>query len=147
MSERAEAGSGTSAAEPINREIHIEAPPDAVFAFFVEPDRLVRWMGSSARLDPRPGGEFRVDYANGGVVLGKFVAVDPPRRVAFTWGWKDPADPVRPGSSTVEVTFSESDGGTRVQLRHSGLAGDSRRTHEEGWIHFLGRLAEATAAD
>jgi uncharacterized protein YndB with AHSA1/START domain len=132
--------------DAIEREIRIEAPPDRVFAFFVEPDQLVRWMGSSARLDPRPGGEFRVEYADGSVALGSFIAVERPRRVAFTWGWQDPNDPIRPGASTVDVTLTEADGGTLVHLRHSGLAGESRRTHETGWIYFLGRLAEAVGS-
>jgi uncharacterized protein YndB with AHSA1/START domain len=130
-------------ADAIQREIRIDAPPDRVFAFFVEPERLVRWMGSSARLDPRPGGEFRIEYADGSVVMGTFVAVEPPRHVAFTWGWKDPNDPLRPGASTVDVTLTEVHGGTLVHLRHSGLTGESRRTHEQGWIHFLGRLVAA----
>jgi uncharacterized protein YndB with AHSA1/START domain len=131
--------------DAIEREIRIEAPRDSVFAFFVEPDRLVRWMGSSARLDPTPGGEFRLEYANGSVALGTFVAVERPRRVSFTWGWQDPNDPTRPGASTVDVTLTEADGGTIVRLRHSGLSAEARRTHDEGWIYFLGRLAAAVS--
>jgi uncharacterized protein YndB with AHSA1/START domain len=129
--------------DTIQRELRIDAPPERVFAFFVEPERLVRWMGSSARLDPRPGGEFRLEYANGSVAIGTFVAVERPRRVAFTWGWQDPNDPIRPGASAVDVTLTADHGGTVVRLRHSGLSGESRRTHEEGWIHFLGRLMVA----
>lgn len=141
----AEERAGIDEGDAIQRELRIEAPPDSVFAFFVEPERLVRWMGSSARLDPRPGGEFRVEYADGSVAIGTFVAVERPRHVAFTWGWQDPNDPLRPGSSTVDVTLTEADGGTVVHLRHSGLSGESRRTHEEGWIYFLGRLAAASS--
>lgn len=140
------AAGGAEDADAIQREVHIAAPPETVFAFFVEPERLVRWMGATARLDPRPGGEFRVEYSDGGVVLGTFVAVERPRRVAFTWGWQDTDDPIRPGASTVEVTLTEDEGGTLVRLRHSGLSGESRRTHEEGWIHFLGRLAETAGS-
>jgi uncharacterized protein YndB with AHSA1/START domain len=141
-----ETEAGTENSDAIQREVLIGARPETVFAFFVEPERLVRWMGANARLDPRPGGEFRVEYSDGGVALGTFVAVERPRRVAFTWGWEDPADPIRPGASTVEVTLTEADGGTLVRLRHSGLSGESRRTHDEGWVHFLSQLTEAATS-
>jgi uncharacterized protein YndB with AHSA1/START domain len=133
-------------ADPIVREIHVQARPETVFEFFVDPDRLVRWMGDSATLEPRPGGLFRVVYGKegeNGTVRGEYLTVEKPGRVVFTWGWEDPADPIPPGGSTVEVTLREESGGTLVRLEHSGLRGDSRRSHDEGWIHFMGRLAGA----
>ena len=133
-------------ADPIVREVHVKARPETVFEFFVDPDRLVRWMGDSASLDPRPGGLFRVVYGQAGengTVRGEYLTVEKPGRVVFTWGWEDPADPIRPGGSTVEVTLREEAGGTLVRLEHSGLRGDSRRTHDEGWAYFMGRLVDA----
>jgi len=46
----------------IERELHIAARPETVFRFFVDPERMVRWMGRTAELDPTPGGRFRIDY-------------------------------------------------------------------------------------
>ena len=46
----------TTVAEPIVREIDIDASPETVFAFFVEPEKLTRWLAVEAELDPRPGG-------------------------------------------------------------------------------------------
>ena len=34
-------------------EVRIEASPETVFAFFVEPEKMTRWKGSSAELDAR----------------------------------------------------------------------------------------------
>ena len=45
----------------IQRELTIEADPATVFAFFTDPQRLVRWIGASATLDVRPGGLMMVD--------------------------------------------------------------------------------------
>src|SRR5690349_22922586 len=43
-------------AEPIVREIYIEAEPEVVFEFFVDSEKLTRWLAAEATLDPRPGG-------------------------------------------------------------------------------------------
>ena len=128
----------------IEREVRVEAAPETVFEFFVDPARIVRWMGRAAELDPRPGGLFRVEYGDGTVARGTFLEVDRPRRVVFTWGWENPSDPVQPGQSTVEVSLQPDGTATLVSLRHDGLDEESRRTHEEGWDYFLAELIKAT---
>ncbi|HEX5240563.1 MAG TPA: SRPBCC domain-containing protein [Candidatus Limnocylindrales bacterium] len=129
-------------------DIRIEAPPELVWRFWTEPDRLVRWMGKVAAIEPRPGGAFRLEYGSGDVAVGSYVEVDPPRRLVFTWGWDNPAGPVGPGWSRVEVDLEplDDDSATRLRLRHLGLPEESRSGHDEGWQHFLARLANAIAA-
>ena len=39
-------------------EIRIDASPETVFDFFVEPDKMIQWMGRLAELDPWPGGSL-----------------------------------------------------------------------------------------
>src|SRR5258708_40297885 len=46
----------TEMADPIIREIDIEAAPETVFEFFTDPAKLTRWLAVEATLDPRPGG-------------------------------------------------------------------------------------------
>jgi uncharacterized protein YndB with AHSA1/START domain len=38
---------------PVEREVRIEAPPEVVFKFFVDPEQMIRWTGVEATLDPR----------------------------------------------------------------------------------------------
>ena len=140
---RANTPTGAAGDEPIEREVRIDARPETVFAFFVEPQKIVRWMGQTATLEPRRGGLFRIDYGQGDVVRGEFVEVDRPRRVVFTWGWEKPGDPIQPGQSTVEVDLEPAGEGTLVRLRHSGLAGESRKSHDDGWSYFMPRLVDA----
>ena len=73
-------GSTVVADGVIEREVRIAARPETVFAFWTEPERMARWMGRDIRLDPRPGGAFRVDYNGSDIVSGTFVVVDPPSR-------------------------------------------------------------------
>jgi len=130
----------------IEREIRVEASPDTVFSYFVDPERIIRWMGTTATLEPRPGGDFRIDYNGKDIARGTYLVVDPPRRVVFSWGWEMTGDPVPPGASTVEVTLAPSGRGTIVHLRHSGLPPASIDGHVEGWDYFLPTLAGAVAA-
>ena len=65
--------------------IHIDAQPETVFPYFIDPDRYLRWMGARASLDPVPGGTYRVAMGNGVEASGEFIEIDPPRRVVFSW--------------------------------------------------------------
>jgi uncharacterized protein YndB with AHSA1/START domain len=49
------------------------------------------------------------------------VAVEPDRRIVFTWGYEGDGQAVPAGSSTVEITLEPVADGTEVRLRHSGL--------------------------
>ncbi|HEX5828836.1 MAG TPA: SRPBCC domain-containing protein [Candidatus Limnocylindrales bacterium] len=127
----------------VEREVTIPASPEIVWEYLTDPDRIVSWMGSRAELEPVPGSDLRVEYANGAVMRGTVTDVEAPSRLAFTWGWEDPAEAVRPGGSRVEVTLEEMAGGTRVLVRHLDLPEAERESHAEGWDYFLGRLADA----
>jgi uncharacterized protein YndB with AHSA1/START domain len=72
----------------VQREIRVEASPETVFPYFTDPERMVRWKGTEATLDPRPGGVYRVLVGGEHVARGEYVEVVPYSRVAFTWGWE-----------------------------------------------------------
>jgi uncharacterized protein YndB with AHSA1/START domain len=130
----------------VEREIRIRARPETVFPFFTDPELMVRWMGTTAEVDPRPGGVYRVDIDGSHVARGEYVEVTPPDRVVFTWGWEGGDSPVRPGTSTVEITLAADGEHTVVRLVHRDLpSADSVRAHGEGWDHYLERLAVAGA--
>lgn len=131
--------------EPIVREVRVAAPPEVVFRFFTDPDKMILWHARSAWLDARRGGEFRIDVNGRSIAVGEFVEIDPPRRVVFTWGWEGSAE-LPPGSSRVEITFAEiGRGETVVRLVHSGISTDLRDENASGWDHYLLRLQLAAA--
>jgi uncharacterized protein YndB with AHSA1/START domain len=129
--------------DAIVREIEIRAPAAAVYEMFTDPEKLVRWIGIRALLEPRPGGSFRFELLPGEFCSGRYVELVPGRRVVFTWGWESGAIPVEPGSSTVEVDLSEHDGVTRLRLTHRGLDAAVRPMHDDGWRKFLSQLVAA----
>jgi len=134
--------------QPIEVQTRIAAPPEVVFAYFVDPELYSRWKGSTAELDARPGGLYRVLMPSGDRVRGQYVSVEPPHRVVFTWGFEGNNE-LPPGSSTVEITLVADGDGTIVRLRHERLpTHESREQHAIGWRHYVERLAiVATGGD
>lgn len=129
----------------VTKEIWIDAPPEEVYRYLVEPELTVRWFGDESWNEPRPGGLYRVSV-RGHVARGEFVELDPGRRVVHTWGWEGDGQVHQPGSTTVEWELEAVDGGTRVRLRHTGLSDDEAEGHSEGWDRFVPELAKAAAA-
>jgi uncharacterized protein YndB with AHSA1/START domain len=128
----------------IHVERHIAAPPSAVFRYLTESELWARWQGESADLDPRPGGRFEVTMAEGQIVEGEFVEVEPDRRVVVTWGWR--GHPRMPGgTTTVEVELVPDGAGTLVRLTHRGIPPEDVPLHRAGWDVFADRLAIAAA--
>jgi uncharacterized protein YndB with AHSA1/START domain len=133
---------------PVELELTIAARPETVFRYFTDPARFARWLGEAAVLEPRAGGRLRVGYPTGQVAGGRVLAVEPDRRVAFTWGYEGDGQVVPAGSSTVEITLEPVAEGTLVRLRHTGLpAGEPPTAHLAGWRHALAGLAFAASTD
>lgn len=131
----------------IGYELRIEAPPEVVWRFWVDPEQVVRWMGKIATLEPRPGGAFRIDYGQGDVITGEYLELDEPRRLALRWAWETD-DPLEAAPSRIEIELEAIDGGeaTLLRLRHLELTRPRQVSHDEGWRYFLPRLIEAVAA-
>ncbi|MPZ50428.1 MAG: hypothetical protein GEU75_14200 [Dehalococcoidia bacterium] len=131
------------ASDTIEREVRVAARPEVVFEFFTDPVKMMRWKGTGAMLDPRPGGIYRVVVTAHDIAKGEYVEIVPYSRIVFTWGWEN--SPIPPGSTTVEVSFVPDGEGTLIRLRHSGLASEAVMEHDRGWDHFLSRLVIAAA--
>ena len=125
-------------------EVRIQARPETVFEFFVDPDKMKRWKGTEAELDPRPGGTYRVGgIAGGATVVGEFVEIDPPRRLVFTWGWEGDER----GPAGLQHGRGDADAATAMRRCCVWCIGTcppgQGARHMEGWEHFVPRLVEA----
>jgi uncharacterized protein YndB with AHSA1/START domain len=142
----------TAEATRVEREIAIAASPETVWGFLVDPEKMIRWMGLRAQLDPRPGGEYVCEVIPGHTARGTVVELDSPRRLVHTWGW-DPgeggeANAVPPGSSTVEIELVPDGDGTLLRFVHRDLpTAEAAASHAHGWDHYLARLSVAAAGD
>jgi uncharacterized protein YndB with AHSA1/START domain len=126
---------------PVVCVVEIAAPRERVFELFTTPERLVEWWPDAVTFDAREGGAIHLEFEGRGEVDGTVTRFEPPGALAFTW-----VRGAAPDIETqVEVELTElEDGGTRVELRHTGweaVPGDQvaewRGVHEAGWKFFL----------
>ena len=127
----------------IDQSVFIPVDPDTAFALITAPERLRRWQTVAARVDLRAGGDYRWTITPGHSAVGKFVEVEPGKRVVFTWDWQGSAA-THADASTVTITLEPGEGGTTVRLVHEGLSDQAAVGHTEGWTHYLGRLVTLT---
>lgn len=119
----------------------IEASPETVFGLLGTAEGLGRWLDAEIISDMTPGSEIRILFQNGTYVhCGEIVALDPPRRLAFTWDDENKPERNLKGS-LVDIRLEAAGEGCRVVLRHSHLpSDDERQKHESGWRGFLERM-------
>ncbi len=87
------------------REIMIDATPETIWPFLVDPGKHIEWDGTVAELDPRPGGVYRVLVQGQHQSAGEYVEVVPMEKVVYTFGWEQEGHPIPPGSTRVEITL------------------------------------------
>ena len=139
----------------------IAAPPDRVYAAFVDPEALISWLppqGMTARFerfDPRPGGSYRLvlTYADASgaqgkatadsdVVEARFVEVVPEVQVVQEVDFVSD-DPTFAGTMTMTWQVTPVDGGTRVDIIADDVpAGISAEDHSVGLASSLANLAD-----
>jgi uncharacterized protein YndB with AHSA1/START domain/predicted Ser/Thr protein kinase len=135
----------------IRIEKHIAAPPERVFAVWIDPDRMADWYAPSddfgptiGEVDPQVGGAYRIGMLLPGrtdyrFVSGHYSRVDAPRTLSFTWGW----EPYQPGWPETQITieFRPRGGGTDLVLTHERFRDETDKDrHAEGWRGCLERL-------
>jgi uncharacterized protein YndB with AHSA1/START domain len=133
----------------MTRVIHAER--QAVWDAWTKPEHMKKWScpepGGAKRIetDLRVGGAFRIEMVVGGdahTAFGTYREIDAPRRLVYTWDWKEESHQM--GETLVTVEFNEVDGGTEVVLVHEGFpAAEAKTAHEEGWGACLAHF-EAT---
>ena len=74
--------------------------------------------------------------------MGTYLEIDRPRRLVFTWGWKD-NEFVPPGSSTIEVSLTPEGTETVLLFVHRDLPEGQDTNHATGWDYYLPRLGIA----
>ncbi len=131
----------------VRREVQIDAPAAAVFAFLTDPEKILGWMGSEAQTEARPGGLYLVKNigGHGRTARGAFREVSPVHRLVYSFGWEGHAA-VPPGSSLIEIDLIDNEGGTLLRMTHSGLPDAAEcAAHAKGWAHYFDRLSIAAS--
>jgi uncharacterized protein YndB with AHSA1/START domain len=141
--------------EEFGRVVRIErafpASPEEVFDAWTSPEVMRRWFHPApdwdtpdAEVDLRVGGAVRVVMrrpdGSEAEARGKYTLIDRPHRLVMTWTFGD--DPSN--EQLIELSFSESDGATKVLMVNSGISTDERRDAQDaGWRGCLDELASS----
>jgi serine/threonine protein kinase len=135
----------------IHLEKHIPAPPEQVFAVWIDPSRMADWYAPTddfgptiGEIDPQVGGPYRIGMQLPGktehrFVSGEYCKVDGPRTLSFTWAW----EPLKPGWPETQVTveFHPQGSGTDLVLTHERFHDEADKdNHAWGWRGCLDRL-------
>ena len=139
------------AAGTIRGVVDIAAPPERVFQALTDPAELEAWWGADDmyrtfdwQVDLRPGGAWscRARNARGedSSVRGRYVTVDPPRVLEYTWqpSWDGFAE------TSVRLELAPIAIGTRLTVAHTGFGdrADSCEGHAQGWTAVAAWLTE-----
>jgi uncharacterized protein YndB with AHSA1/START domain len=126
--------------DAITREIDIDAPPDVVWGIVTEARHLAGWFSDEAEVDLRPGGAMLLTWQGHGAYRARIETVEPPRTFAFRWVLREGQEPVKGGSTLVEMTLTPTEAGTRLKVVESGFADLSWPEHER--THYAGQNAD-----
>jgi uncharacterized protein YndB with AHSA1/START domain len=138
----------------IEREIHVDAPPEVVYEVISTPEHLREWWPDDVELEPVPGASGFVSFGDASAPEGKVVPLtvaeaDPPRRFSFRWAHDE--GEVATAANSLLVTFDLVPSGAGTLLRFTETGYRERgweaaaleqqyREHVTGWDYFLPRL-------
>lgn len=128
----------------LQRTVLIKATPETVFRFFTDSARWASWWGVGSTIDATPGGKVYIRHPNGIESSGEVLEVEPPDRIAFTYGFES-GNPIPPGSSRVTIRLESESGGTRLHLLHEFGEPGARDAHVQGWRFQLALFSNAVA--
>jgi len=129
-----------------------KAPPAKVFAAWIDPEKVMRWMGpgeikaAAAECDARVGGRYRWTMRKPTgeelEISGVYREVVPNEKLVFTWAWK--STPER--ESLVTVLLKPDGDGTLLTLMHEQFFNDEARDrHQGGWTGALDKMEKLFA--
>lgn len=131
----------------------IEADRQAVWDAWTKPELMKKWSCpvpdgvQDVESDFRVGGAYQITMIVEGkrhTAFGTYREIDPPRRLVYTWDWREEEN--RMGETLVTVELRERGAATEVVLVHEGFpAVEARDSHEQGWTACLANLEAMVA--
>ncbi|MGE3172853.1 MAG: SRPBCC domain-containing protein [Planctomycetota bacterium] len=125
----------------VDRTVLIRAQRATVFSFFTDSERFASWWGAGSTIDARVGGAVRICYPGSVVATGEVLALEPGRRIVFSYGYEGEGPPIAPGASRVTIELQDDPHGTVVALKHEVQDQATRDHHVQGWRYHLSVFA------
>ncbi|MGI9391531.1 MAG: SRPBCC domain-containing protein [Boseongicola sp.] len=141
--------------KPVRKSVHVPLEPDQAFTLFT--DRIADWWpvethslsanrlkktSNGLSIEPRVGGRILEDCADGEIRPWATVTEwEPGNRLTVSWYVGRPESE----ATVVDIRFESTDGGTQLELTHSGfeaLGTDGQSTrdgYDQGWVGVLNK--------
>jgi uncharacterized protein YndB with AHSA1/START domain len=140
----------------IEREIHVDAPPEVVFEVISQPEHVRQWWGAESDVQPSAGASGELVWADGDnprahATPMTVVAAEPPRVFTFRWTHPQGEEPVDGNSLLVTFELVPSGSGTLLRLTETGFRERGWEAavleaqyaeHATGWDRFVPAIAE-----
>ncbi len=131
----------------LDRTVVIEAEPGIVFRYFTDSDRWASWWGKGSTIEPHVGGRVLIRHPGGVEVSGEVTDVQPPQRIAFTYGYASgTASPAETSLVTIRLE-PQGRGATRLHLHHAFAEASQRDEHVQGWRYQLSLFGNLVASE
>ncbi len=128
----------------LDRTIVIRARRETVFRYFTDSSHWAAWWGPGSTIDPQVGGKVFVRYPNAIEAAGEVLAIDPPSRLVYTFGFAS-GQPIPVGASRVTIALDVVPEGTRLRLAHEFPDPGARDGFVQGWRYQLSVFANVVA--
>jgi uncharacterized protein YndB with AHSA1/START domain len=138
----------------IEKQVHIAAAPEVVYAIVSSPEHIAQWWAESANFDSRPGGSGEIAFQDSTVQLMVLETV-PGMLFRFRWNFPKGETPTPQNSMLVTFELSPDGTGTLLKVSEEGMRDQGweaakleeyYRRHTRGWIRCLDDLIPAYAA-
>lgn len=132
----------------VEKRLELSASIERVWQAISDPSEIGQWFSDRCELDLRPGGRGVFDWEQHGAYGVRVDAVEPPRRLVWSWNHEPGTEVEDAPFTTVEWLLAPNDdGGTTLVLRETGFINESRRSeNDDGWDSELAELVELLAA-
>lgn len=134
--------------EPIKFTLNLPITKQNLWDYWLNPELRDKWWSPEVTLEEKLYGRFILPWhdSDGNVVItrGEVIEIREQELLRFTW-----ADPGWNATTLVLLTIQPHKKGSCMDLLHSGwehlraeVRFTLRRSHEQGWIKLLNRLAK-----
>ncbi len=140
-----------------------DATPERVFAAWTDPEQFGAWFGPvgmktvMCEIDARVGGVWRLMGEGRDIpghstpdlvrptVSGKYLEIEPPRRLVYTFAWHEKDDFASPRGPETIVTIQFKPVGQRTEMVFTQAVFDDQQHHDahnHGWTESFDKLGD-----
>jgi uncharacterized protein YndB with AHSA1/START domain len=127
-------------------EREIAHPPEKIWRALTQPHLIEEWLMKND-FKPVVGHHFNLRGDWGGVLDCEVLAVEPHKKLTYTWNFKH-AEAAYNLTSVVMWTLTPTQTGTHLRMEQSGFRPDQPQAYggaKHGWQQFLEKLEQTLA--